>query len=88
MQKNDDFSIFSHVETYFNMFSVPYFLLRLLLLLLLTVHNTLYIHSFFKENKGKLAMARLQQYEQLGPRPKMQNSQNYFLYTPEIRIRA
>ena len=40
------------------------------------------------EDKGKLAMARLQQYEQLGPRPKMQNSQNYFLYTSETLNRA
>ena len=40
-----------------------------------------YIREFLKGNKGKLAITRSQLYEQLRPRSKAQNAQNYFLYT-------
>ena len=42
-----------------------------------------YVDDILKDNKGKLVMTRSQLYEQLRPRSKMQNAQNYFLYSPE-----
>ena len=47
-----------------------------------------YVDDILKEHKGKLVMTRSQLYEQLRPRSKMQNAQNYSLYTRKTLHRA